>query len=179
MRKLAHKDGWVPKNWCFRIVVLKKTLESPMDYKEIKSVNPKGNQPWIFVGRTDAEAEASLLWLPDTKNWLIGKDTDAGKDSGKEEKGVTKDEMVQWYHWLNAHKFEQTPWYNKGQGNLVFYSLWDCRVRHDLVTEQQPPRRTAGEISWTSYVILKNKSIWATGQGNKSPWLGIKLTDLG
>ena len=113
MRQLAHKDGWVPKNWYFWIAVLEKTLESSLDYKEIKPVNPKGNQLWIFVGRTDAEAEAPFLWLPDTKSRLIGKDSDAEKDSGKEEKGVTEDEMVQWYHWLNAHKFEQTPWYNK------------------------------------------------------------------
>ena len=94
----GHKQGWAPKNWCFWIVVLEKTLESPLDYKEIKLVNPKGNQPWIFIGRTDAET--AILWPPDVKNWLIGKDPDAGKDWKQEEKGTTEDEMVGWHHQL-------------------------------------------------------------------------------
>ena len=94
MWEFDHKQGWVPKNWYFRIVVLEKTLESPLDNKEIKPVHPKGNQPWIFIGRADAEAEAPILWLPDAKHRLIGKDPDAGKDWGQEEKQVTKDEMV-------------------------------------------------------------------------------------
>ena len=87
MWELAHKEGWVPKNWCFWTVVLEKTLESPLDSKEIQPVHPKGNQPWIFIGRTDAEAEAPVLWPPDAKSWLIGKDSDAGKDWRQEEKG--------------------------------------------------------------------------------------------
>jgi len=90
MWELNHKEGWVPKNWCFWIVVLDKTLESPLDCKEIKPVNPKGNQPWIFTGRTNAEAEAPLLWPPDIKRWLIGKDPDAGKDERQKEKGVQR-----------------------------------------------------------------------------------------
>ena len=94
MWELDHKEGWIPKNWCFWTVVLEKTLESPLDSKEIKPVNPKANQSGIFIGRTDADAEALTLWLPDAKNWLIGKDPDAGKDWGQEEKGVTKDKMV-------------------------------------------------------------------------------------
>ena len=94
------REGWVPKNWCFRIVVLEKTLESPLDYKEIKPVNPKGNQPWIVIGRTDAEAP--ILWPPDPKSWLTGKAPDAGKDWGQE-KGVTEDEMVGWHPRLNGH----------------------------------------------------------------------------
>ena len=93
--ELDHKESWGPKKWCFQIVVLEKILESPLDCKEIKPVNPKGNQSWIFIGRTDAEAEAPTLWPPDVKNWLIGKDPDAGKDWGQEEKGTTEDEMVQ------------------------------------------------------------------------------------
>ena len=97
------------KNWCFSIVVLKKTLESSLDCKEVKPVNPKENQSWIFTGRTDAEAEAPILWLPDAKSQLIGKDPDAGKDWGQEEKGTTEDEMVGWHHWLNGHEFEQAP----------------------------------------------------------------------
>ena len=104
IQELDYKESWVPKNWCFWTVVLEKT-ESPFDCKEIKPVNPKGNQSWIFFGRTNAEAEAPILWPPDVKNWLIGKDPDAGKD-WRWEKGMTEDEMVGWYHWLNGHEFE-------------------------------------------------------------------------
>ena len=102
------KEAWALKNWCFQTVVLEKTLESPMDGKEIKLVNPKGNQPWIFIGRTDAEAEAPVLWPPDAKNWLIGKDADAGKDWRQKEKRTTEDEMVRWHHQLNGHECERT-----------------------------------------------------------------------
>ena len=97
---------WVLKNWCFWTVVLEKTLESPLDCKEIQPVHPKGNQSWISIGRTDAEAETPKLWPPDAENWLIGKDPDAGKDKRREEKGMTEDEMVGWHHWLNGHEFE-------------------------------------------------------------------------
>ena len=97
------------ENWCFWTVVLEKTLESPLDCKEIKPVHPKGDQSWIFTGRTDAESETPVLWPPDVKNWLIWKDPDAGKDWRREEKGMTKDEVVGWYHRLNAHEFEQAP----------------------------------------------------------------------
>ena len=102
---LDYKEGWAPKNWCFQTVVLEKTLESPLDCKEIKPVNPKGDQPWIFIGRTDAEAEVPILWLLDVKSWIIGKDPDAGKDWRQEEKGTTEDEMVGWHHWVNGHEF--------------------------------------------------------------------------
>ena len=98
MWKINHKEGWAPKNWCFWTVMLKKTLESPLDCKEIKPVNPKENQSWIFIGRTDAEAGAPILWSPDAKSWLIRKDPDAGKDWRQEEKGTTEDEMVGWHH---------------------------------------------------------------------------------
>ena len=94
MWELDHKEGWTPKNLCFLILVLEKTLECPLDSKEIKLVNPEGNQPWIFTGRTDTEAEAPILWSPDVKSWLIGEDPDAGKDWGQEEKGTTEDEMA-------------------------------------------------------------------------------------
>ena len=103
--ELDCKEIWVLKNWCFWTVVLEKTLESPMDSKEIQPVQPKGNQSWIFIGRTDAEAETLILWPPDVKNWLIWKDPDAGKD-WRWEKGTTEDEMVGWYHRLNGHEFE-------------------------------------------------------------------------
>ena len=104
MWELDHKEGWVLKNWCFQIVVLKKTFESSFNSKEIKPVNLKGNQPWIFIGRT--EAKAAILWPPDAKSQLIGKDANAGKDWGWEEKGKTEDELVRWHHWLNGHEFE-------------------------------------------------------------------------
>ena len=118
-------------------MVLDKTLESPLDSKEIKPVNPKGNQPWIFIGRTDVEAEASILWLPDVKSQLIGKDSDAGKDWGWEEKEVTEDEMVGWHHWLNGHEFGQNLGDSGRQGSLVCCSPWDRKVRHDWATQQQ------------------------------------------
>ena len=108
------KAEWAPKDWCFRTVVLEKTLESPLDCKEIQPVNPKGNLSWIFIGRTDAEAEALILWPPDVKNWLTGKDPDARKDWGQEEKGVKEDEMVVWHHQLNEHEFEQASWDREG-----------------------------------------------------------------
>ena len=119
---LDHKEGWTSKNWCTQIVVLEKTLESPLDCKEIKPVNPKGNQPWIFIGRTDAEAP--ILWPPDAKSWLIGKDPDAGKDWRQEEKGVTEDEMVGWHQWLTGHEIEQSPGDSEGQGSLACCSSW-------------------------------------------------------
>jgi len=107
MWELDHKESWELKYWCFWTVVLEKTLESPLDCKEIKPVNPKGNQSWIFIGRTDAGAEAPILWPPDTKNWLMWKDSDAGKDWRQEEKGMTEDEMVGWHHWLGGHEFSK------------------------------------------------------------------------
>ena len=115
--RLDHKESWVLKNWCFWTVLLEKTLESPLDFKEIQPVNPKGNQPWIFIGRTDAESEMPILWPPDAKNWLNEKYTDAGKDCRKE-KGMTEDEMVGWHHRLDGHEFEQAPGVGDGQGNL-------------------------------------------------------------
>ena len=106
MWELDYKEGWVPKNWCFWTVMLEKTLESPLHCKEIQPVHPKGNQSWIFIGRTDAEAKTPILWPPDVKNLLIWKDPDAGKDWKQEEKGMTEDEMVGWHHRLNGHEFE-------------------------------------------------------------------------
>ena len=123
MWELNHKESWALKNWCFLSVVLK-TLENSLDCKEIKPVHPKGNQSWIFTGKTDAEAETPILWSPDAKNWLIGKYPDAGKDWGQDEKGTTEDEMVGWHHWLNGHEFEQAPGVGDGQGSLVCCSAW-------------------------------------------------------
>ena len=99
-------ESWAPKNWCFWTVVLEKTLESPLDCKEMQPVHPKGDQSWVFIGRTDAEAETPVLWSPHVKSWLIGKDPDAGRDWGQEEKGMTEDEMARWHHRLDGHEFE-------------------------------------------------------------------------
>ena len=108
-RELDHKYGWALKNWCFRAVVLDKTLESPLHSRKIKTINSKGNQSWIFIGKTDAEGEAPILWTPDLKSCLTGKDPDAGNDWGQEEKGMTEDKKVGGQHGLSGHKFEQTP----------------------------------------------------------------------
>ena len=124
MWELDYKESWMPKNWCFWTVVLKKTLESPLNCKEIKPVNPKGYQPWIFLGKTDAEVEAPTLWPPDVKSQFIGKDPDAGKDWGQEEKGTTEDEMVEWHHWFSGHEFDQTPGDNERKGSLMCCSPW-------------------------------------------------------
>ena len=123
MWELDSKESWVLKNWCFWTVVLEKTLESPLDCKEIQPVHLKGNQSWIFIGRTDAEAEAPILWSPDAKNWLIWKDPDAGKDWRWEKKGMTEDEMVGWHHRLDGHEFEQALGVGDGQGSLVCWGL--------------------------------------------------------
>ena len=122
MWELDHKEDWVLKNWCFWVVVLEKTLENPLDSKKIKPVNPKGNQLWIFIGRTDAEAEAQTLWPPDRKSWL-GKNPDTGRDWGQEEKWVTEDEMVGWHHQLNEQEFEQALRDSEGPRSLSVEKL--------------------------------------------------------
>ena len=122
MWKLDHKEGWMPKNWCFQILCPEKTLESPLDSKEIKPVNPKGNQPLILIGRTDAEVGAPVFWPPDLRSQLFGKDPDAGKDWGQE-KAATEDEVVGWHHWLNGRDFERTP------GNSERQDAWCATVQ--------------------------------------------------
>ena len=122
--ELDHKEGWALKNWCFLTLVLEKTLESPLDFREIKSVNSKGNQPWKFIRRTDAKAEAPALLPPDAKSLLIRKDPDAGKNRRQEEKRITEDKMVGWHHWVNGHESEQASGNGAGQGSLVCCSPW-------------------------------------------------------
>jgi len=143
MWELDHKEGWVLKNWCFQTVMLEKTPESPLDSKELKPVNPKGNQPWVFTGST----EAPILWPPDAKSQLTGNDPDAGKDRGHEEKGMREDEMLGWHHWLNGHESEQTLGGSEEQGSLPCCSPWGLRVGHNWVIEHQTwPRRW--KIHW-------------------------------
>ena len=124
MWKLDYKESWAPKNWCFWTVVLDKTLESPLDSKEIQPVHPKGDQSWVFNGRTDVEAETPKLWPPDVKSWLIWKDPDAGKDWRQEAKGTAEDEMVGWHHWLHGGEFELTLGVGDRQGGLVCCRPW-------------------------------------------------------
>ena len=119
-----HKEGWVLKNWCFRIVVLEKTLESPLDSNEIKPANPTGNQRWIFIGRTEAEAEAPIFWPSDANSWLIGKDPDAGKYWRQKVKRETEDEMAGWHHLFNGHELGQIPGGGEGQESLACCSPW-------------------------------------------------------
>ena len=131
-----HKEGWTLKKGCFQIVVREKTLESPLDYKEIKPVNHKGNQPWMFIGRT--EAEVLILWPHNANSQLTGKDPDAGKNWGQEEKGATDNEMVGWHHQLNGHEFEWTLGVGDGQGGLACCSSWGCKESD-----------TTEQLSWT------------------------------
>ena len=124
---LDCEEGWEPKNWCFWTVVLKKTLESPLDFKEIQPVYPKGDQSWVFIGRTAAKAETPVLWPPDAKSWLIGKDPDTERYWGQEEKGMTEDEMAGWHHCFDVHGFEWTPVFGDGQGGLACCDSWGCK----------------------------------------------------
>ena len=124
MWELDCEESWALKNWCFWTVVLEKTLESPSDYREIQPVHPKGDQSWLFTGRTDAEAETLVLWPPHAKSWFTGKDPDTGKDWGQEEKGTTEDEMAGWHHRLSGHEFEWTPGVGDGQGGLACCDSW-------------------------------------------------------
>ena len=146
MWELDYKESWVPKNCCFWTVVLEKTLESPLDCKEIQPVLSKGNQSWVFIGRTDAETP--IFCPPDMTNWLTGKDPDAGKDLRQEEKGIIEDEMVGWHHWLNGHEFKQTPGVDDGQGSLVRFRPWDHKESD-----------TAEQLNWTELSLLWPSSL--------------------
>ena len=155
MWEVDYKESWAPKNWYFWTVVLKKTLESSLDCKEIQPVNPKGNQSWIFTGRTDAEAETPILWLPDVKSWFIWKDPDAGKDSGQEEKGTTEGEIVGWHHQLNGHGYEWTPGDGDGQGGLACCCSWGCKELH-----------TTEQLNWIVWNVLVLGLIYISQNSN-------------
>ena len=159
MWELDYKKNWVPKNWCFWSVVLEKTLESPLNFKEIKTGHPKGDQSWVFIGRTDTEAETPILWPPDVKNWVTGKDPNAGNDWGQEEKRTTEDEMVGWHHWLNGHGFGWTPGIGDGQGCLWCRSPWGHKESD--MTEQ---------LNWTD-VFLSLKRVIRTSMA--AQWLRL------
>ena len=155
MWELDCEVGWALKNWCFWTVVLEKTLESPLDCKEIQPVHSEGDQPWDFLGRNDAKAEAPVFWAPHAKSWLIVKDSDAGRDWGQEEKGMTEDEMAGWHHWLVGRESEWTPGVGDGQGGLVCCGSlgrkksdtteqlnWTSSLNVVLITINFPPRTT-------------------------------------
>ena len=142
MWELDCEESWVPKNWCFWTVVLDKTLESPLDCKEIQPVHSEGDQPWVFFGRNDAKAETPVLWPPHAKSWVIGKDSDAGRDWGQEEKGTTEDEMAGWHHWLSGRESGWTPGVGDGQGGLACCDSWG-RKESD----------TTEWLNWTEHFI--------------------------
>ena len=145
MWELDYKQSWALKNRCFWTVVLEKTLESPLDCKEVQSVNPKENQSWMFIGRTDAEAETPILWPPDVKNWFTGKDPDAGKDWRWEEKETTEDEVVGWHHQLDGQEFEQALGDGERQGSLTCSGPWSCK---ELYTAEQRTELNWSELNW-------------------------------
>ena len=153
MWELDHKEGWALKNWCSWTVVLEKTLESPLDSKKIKSVHSKGNEPWIFIGRTDAEAPA--LWPPDANSWLIGKDPDAGKDWRQKEKRATEDKMVGWHHWFSGHELGQTLGDGEAQRGLACCSSWGHKE---------------SDMTW----LLNNNCTWSTDQKKAAPYRAHK-----
>ena len=140
--------SWVPKNWCFWTMVLEKTLESPLDCKEIQPVHPKGDQYWDFFGRNDAKAETPILWPPHAKSWLIGKDSDAGRDWGQEEKGTTEDEMAGWHHWLDGRESEWTPGVGYGQGDLACCNSWGWKEsdKTELLNWTDPPVKQESKL---------------------------------
>ena len=184
-------ERWtIKKAECQRIdafwtMVLEKTLESPLDCKEIKPVNPKGNQSWIFIERTDTEDETPILWPPDVKNWLLGKEPDAGKDWRQEEKGTTEDEMVGWHHWLIGHEFEQALGIGDGQGSLACCSPWGSQKVTELTEQTHCQTCFSVHLWWYSGVDEKFHravnwdSHWSLSQGSENPhqegsiWVGL------
>ena len=149
MWELDCEESWAQRNWCFWTVVLEKTLESPLDCEEIQLVHSEGDQPWVFFGRTDAKAEAPVLWPPHVKSWLIGKDSDAGRDWGQKEKVTTEDEMAGWHHRLDGHKFGWTPGVGEGQGGLAC-----C---------DSSGHKESDMTEWLNWTELKGKSLLKYG----------------
>ena len=157
--ELDHKESWVLKNWCFWAVELEKTLESPLDCKEIQQVHSKGDQPWVFFGGNDAEAETPVLWPPHAKSWLIGKDSDAGRDWGQEDKGTPEDEMAGWHHWLDGCESEWTPGVCDGQGGLVCCDSWG---RKESDTTERLIWSDLMKLFGWYYLFLKLKNMFSS-----------------
>ena len=168
MWELDHKAIWAPKNWRFWTVVLEKTLEGPLDCKEIQPVHPKGNQSWIFIGGTDSEAP--ILWPPDAKRRLIGKDPDTGENWRQEEKGATDDEMVGWHHWLNGHEFEQAPGDGEGQGNLACCSPLGHEESKTTEWLKNNKAEHCNESSKGFSAVLWSQLLQGTQQNQWNPW---------
>ena len=143
MWQLDYKESWAPKNWCFWTVVLEKTLESPLDCKEIQPVHSTGDQPWVFIGRNDAKAETPVLWPLNANSLLVGKDSDVGRDWGQKEKGMTENEMAGWHHWLDGCESEWTLGVGHGQGGLAFCNSWGHKSRAQLSDWT--------ELTWTEH----------------------------
>ena len=170
MWELDWEEGWAPKNWCFWTVVLEKTLGSPLDCNEIQPVHSEGDQPWDFFGRNDAEAETPVLWPLHAKSWLIGKDSDAGRDWGQEEKGMIEDETAGWHHWLNGYEYEWTPGVGDGQGGLACCSSWGHK---EYMTER---------LNWTDRCQCNSSSCiicfdCITHYSRKTPKLRMRKTE--
>ena len=165
MWQLDYKESWAPKNWCFWTVVLEKTLESPLDCKEIRSVNPKGNQPWIFIENTDAEAEAEapILWATGAKSWLIGKDPDAGKD-WEQEKGMTENEMVRQHRWLSGYGSKQTLGDSEGHGILACCSPWGAKSQIQLSNWTTTKMSAWGSLSLRTRLIAMQITMTQLGR---------------
>ena len=187
MWELDHKESWMPKNWCSSTVVLEKTLESPLDSKEIKPVNPKGNLSWIFISRTDAETEAPILWPPDEKSRFTRKDLDVGKDWRQEEKGITEDEVVGWHHWLNGRESEQAPGDGKGHWHAAVHGVAKSQTRlSDWTTDllktsyfQLPMKGFVSvNIKENTSKIMVNRQIYRRSHWIKwNCWIWLLLAD--
>ena len=185
MWELDYKESWAPKNWCFWTVVLEKTLEIPLDCKEIQPVHPKGDQSWVFIGRIDVEAETPILWPPDAKSWLIGKDPDAGKDWRRGEKGMTEDEMVGWHHRLNGHEFGWTLGVGDGQGGLVSAVFWghkESDTTERLKWTELNWRPSTSYITWLQLKVSSGLPWWSSGLGlrtsNEAVWVEFLVKEL-
>ena len=175
MWELDYKESWVPKNWCFWTVVWEKTPESPLDCKEIQPVHPKGNQPRMFIGRTDAEAETPILWPPDVKSWLTGKDPNAGKDWGQEEKGATEDEMVGWHHRLNSRGW--TPGAGDGQGDLACCGSWGCK-ESDMTEQLNWTELSPQAIKQLTWILMESFRFSHKEENKGFNWPSVQFSSV-
>ena len=179
MWELDYKESWAWRNWCFWAVVLEKTLESPLDCKEIQPVHPQGDKSWVFIGRTDAKAETPILWPPDAKSWLIRKDPDAGKDWKQEEKGMMEDETVGWHHQLDGHGFGWAPGVGDGQVGLVCCGSWGCKELDMTEWLNWTERKSVLNIHWKDLCwswSSNTLAIWCEELTHcKRPWCWERL----